>query len=426
MNIEDDKSQEVEEIINGIKDIVAKEKSALVEIKRLNSLKEIGDKKIIFSQIKDAKNNLHNMALEINVLMKDLIVPKSFFQHVPSKTSIPNLKRKEQSFKISELEKQNLEELRKSIKIKQEKPKTLEEDSFAKLANTLFPEFPNKLIKKYSFNSLNRNLRRTNLKYTLPGYISIILLATLLAFIGGLVLFGFFLFFSIQAALPIITFTSDISQRFLKLIWIPILFPVAVFIISYTYPSLERKSSEEKIDYELPFATINMAAIAGSMINPINVFKIIVMSKEFPEIEKELTKLINAINVYGYDVVSSLRNLAFNTSSKKFSELLNGLAITINSGGDLAKFLDKRAESLLFEYKLKKDKQTQMAATFMDIYISIVIAAPMIFLLLLMVMKISGLGVAMPVSTITLILVFSVTMINILFLVFLHMKKTEQ
>jgi len=59
------------------------------------------------------------------------------------------------------------------------------------------------------------------------------------------------------------------------------------------------------------------------------------------------------------------------------------------------------------------------------LYISIVIAAPMIFMLLLMILKISGLGVSLPTSTITLMMVGGVAMINVFFLIFLHLKKTE-
>ncbi|MFW6272505.1 MAG: hypothetical protein ACOC2U_01840, partial [bacterium] len=70
---------------------------------------------------------------------------------------------------------------------------------------------------------------------------------------------------------------------------------------------------EKKIETELPFATINMAAISGSMIDPSQIFKIIIATKEYPELQKEFTKLMNQINIYGYDFVSSLRNSAETT-----------------------------------------------------------------------------------------------------------------
>ena len=136
-----------------------------------------------------------------------------------------------------------------------------------------------------------------------------------------------------------------------------------------------------------------------------------------------LAKLMNEINVYGYDLVSALRNTALNSPSKKLTDLFNGLATTINSGGDLTDFFGKRAQTLLFEYRLEREKNTKTAETFMDIYISVVIAAPMIFMLMLMMMKISGLGISLGTSSITLMMILGVSIINIAFIAFLHVRK---
>ena len=189
---------------------------------------------------------------------------------------------------------------------------------------------------------------------------------------------------------------------------------------------MEKKLHENKINEELPFATIHMSAISGSMIDPTKIFSIIISTDEYPYISKEFTKLLNQINIYGHDIVGALRNLSFMTANPKLSELFNGLSTTINSGGDIAGFFEKRAESLLFDYKIEREKRTKSAETFMDIYISIVIAAPMIFMLLLMMMKISGLGIALSSNMISLIMVVGVAIINVGFLVFLQLKQPDK
>jgi flagellar protein FlaJ len=191
----------------------------------------------------------------------------------------------------------------------------------------------------------------------------------------------------------------------------------------YVYPSLEKKSLEGKINQELPFATIHMSSISGSMIDPSKIFSIIIATREYPNLEKQFVKLMNEMNIFGYDFVTALRTIAFNSPSKKLTELLNGLATTITSGGDLPGFFDKRAQSLLFDYRLEREKYTKSAETFMDIYISVVIAAPMIFMLLFMMMKISGLGISLSTQMITLMMVLGVGLINIVFLTFLQLKQ---
>jgi flagellar protein FlaJ len=168
-----------------------------------------------------------------------------------------------------------------------------------------------------------------------------------------------------------------------------------------------------------------MAAISGSMVDPSRIFEIIIKTEEYPHIKKEFIKVLNQINIYGYDLVSALRICASKTPSKKLAELFNGLAINISSGGDLPTFFDKRSQSLLFDYRLEREKATRSAETFMDIYISVVIAAPMILMLLLMMMKISGFGVSLSTEMITLIMILGVSGINLLFLTLLHLKQSE-
>tara|TARA_Y100000296_G_C5139478_1_gene240162 strand:- start:534 stop:1121 length:588 start_codon:yes stop_codon:yes gene_type:complete len=194
----------------------------------------------------------------------------------------------------------------------------------------------------------------------------------------------------------------------------------------YIYPSLEKSSLEGRINQELPFATINMAAISGSIVNPTKIFSIISSTKEYVNLEKEFIKVINGVNVLGYDLITTLKNRSFNSPSKKLADLFNGIATTVKSGGDLPKFFDERAKSLLFEYNLEKEKSTRAAETFMDIYISVVIATPMILMLLLIMMQISGLGIALSTSMITLMMILGVSIINIIFLTFLHIRQSNE
>jgi len=294
---------------------------------------------------------------------------------------------------------------------------------FARKANQMFSDFSFNLIKKGKFKEMQSDLVKSNLNILLKSYISMIILSTLISFVASFVIFLFILFFDVSA-FPAITFaTGNFALRLLKTFWIILIVPVGTFLFMFFYPSMEKDSVAKRIDQELPFATINMAAISGSMIDPTKIFQIMVSTKEYPYLEKEFTKLLNSVNVLGQDFITALKNSTFNTASKKLGELYSGLATTINSGGDLPKFFEERAKSMLFEYTLEKEKNTKMAETFMDIYISVVIAAPMILMLLLMMMRISGLGIPLSTNAITLIMVLGVVGINIVFLTFLQIKQ---
>lgn len=429
-----------------LKKIISNEIKIINEInllsENLKKIKNTQEKIIINSQIDSLKKNLKqtnltlpnalnkfNLAQSLTKLKQSTPTPiiKNPSTQIPKKDILPKVKSleiKPLEIKLTPLEKETLKRLKhKEKKVIKKKERTV--SKYTQASNSMFNKISSKLSKQESFKMLKSNLIKANLQFLPKSYISVILFTTFLSSIFALFLFLFFLFFNVSSLFPIVTLaTEGVILRFFKVFWILFVIPIATFIAMFIYPSLEEKSAEIRINQELPFATIHMSSIAGSIIDPSKIFSIILITKEYPNIEKEFIKLLNQINLLGYDLVTALRNSALNCPSKKLAELFNGLATTITSGGNLSNFFAKRAENLLFEYRIEREKRTRAAETFMDIYISVVIAAPMILMLLLMMMKISGLGLQLSTGMITLIMVLGVTGVNFGFLTFLHIKQS--
>ena len=417
---------------------IVNELNALFE--NFEKTKNKNEKIMIQNQIESLKKSLKKINLEIPNSLNKSILPNSLSQEktIPKKSpetiaikvqTKPDIKKEipeppPVKLKFTPTEKETFKRLKNQKKeIIQKKERKA--NRYVQLANKVFSKTSENLLTQKSFKDFKTNLIKANLQFLPRSYISVVLFTTLLSIAAAFFLFFFFLIFNISPQLPIITLVEEsFSSRFSKVIWILFIIPVVTFFIMYFYPSLESRSAGKRIDQELPFAAIHMSSIAGSMIDPSKIFSIILTTKEYPNIEKEFVKLLNEINLLGYDLVTALRNSAINSPSKRLSELFNGIATTINSGGNLAEFFSKRAESLLFEYRIEREKRTRSAETFMDIYISVVIAAPMILMLLLMMMKISGLGLQLSTAMITLIMILGVTVINIAFLTFLHVKQS--
>jgi hypothetical protein len=428
----------IKENIDKVNHLIESEKKIIREINSLISYAENTDdneKKMIESQVElltgfwrkinnhilDLLNNLEVKAPEKAVKS----IEKKIKEEKPiQKPKIKSINRtKILGEKITELDKKVIKRLkqgeRKQIEKKEEKPST-----YVKIANRLFARKVRLMFKQKKFATLEKDLIKSNLGITSITYLSVIGLTTILALIVATFIFTFFLLFDMQEGYVITRATENIFLRIAKTFWILIIVPSATALLIYFYPSLEKKSLSDKIDQELPFATIHMAAISGSRIEPTKIFRVVSLTKEYPNLEREFNKLLNEINIYGYDLVTALKDSAINSPSQKLADLFNGLATTITSGGDLYDFFQKRSQTLLFEYRLDREKQTKSAETFMDIYISVVIAAPMILMLLLMMMKISGLGISLTTSALTLLVVGGVSVINIFFLVFLQLKQS--
>lgn len=118
--------------------------------------------------------------------------------------------------------------------------------------------------------------------------------------------------------------------------------------------------------------------------------------------------------------------MAKSSPSQKLRDLLDGFATTITSGGDPSNFLSKHSETLLFDYRLEREKYTKTSETLMDIYISVGIAAPMIFLMLFVIMGSTGLlstFFSLGVTQLSMLMILGIALINGGFIVFLKIKQ---
>lgn len=295
---------------------------------------------------------------------------------------------------------------------------------YVKMSNKFFLNTATDMIKKGYFRGLSTEINKSNMDILFEAYVAVTLFTTVISVFVGVILLIMFTFFNLGIGWPIISVhQGDHLVRFFKMIWIPIILPIITLSTMYYYPSTERNTIGRKVDQELPFAVIHMSAISGSGIEPLEIFKIIATSNEYPNLRKEVRKVLNQINLYGYDLVTALNNVTKSTSSPKLAELFAGLSTTINSGGSLNEFFQKRAETLLIDYRLEREKYTKVAETFMDIYISVVIAAPMILMLLLIMISISGFALPFAPNQMTLIIVLIIGLINIVFIGVLHVKQ---
>ena len=282
---------------------------------------------------------------------------------------------------------------------------------------SVYARLSNKFFRKYSerwtsnFESLANDLRKANVRFLLSTYLSMAIMSILISFLIGCFIFAGLLWINIS------------YWRFFMLPFGLVGLVMAAF---YLYPASEANSVNKGITQELPFATIHMAAIAGSNIEPSKILKIIMKSHEYPNIGREMKKVIAQVDIYGYDLVTSLKNVASSTSNKKLSELFSGIAINISTGGALKNYLEKKADNFLVDYRLERQKYKNLAGTFMDVYISILIAAPLILMMMFIVMNVSGLSVnGLSINSLLMLSVGGIVVANIIFIIVLNMKQPK-
>ncbi len=297
----------------------------------------------------------------------------------------------------------------KKIKEKRSGVAVVKPSVFARISNKYFRKRSVKLA--VPFADLGKDLKKGNVRFMLNTYLSMAMMSASIAFLVGLMIFAVLIAFSLS-----------------NFIYIFIPFALVGLVLAgfYLYPAGEADSIQKKISQELPFVTIHMAAIAGSDIEPTKIFKIVATSSEYPNVGREIRKILTQINIYGYDLVTALKNVAALTSNRKLSELLSGLATNISTGGALKNYLEKKSENFLLDYRLERQQYADLAATFMDVYISILIAAPLVLMMMFIVMNVSGLGMGgLGITTLLTLSIFGIIIVNIIFIIVLNIKQPK-
>lgn len=261
-------------------------------------------------------------------------------------------------------------------------------------ANRIFGKITDKLVRNYPFifEDLYVGLRMSGLKVMSKTYISIIMVNSVLGFLIAWLFLG------------LVWGDPSILVRIFRAFGLGLVIAVLTILVSYFYPSSVAKEKDSLIKNELPFVIVHMSSVAGSGAKPISIFSTILSTEEYPATKDEINKIVNYVNIFGYDISTALKSVSKNAPSLALKDLLNGIVNTIESGGDLKNFLAAAADDALNRYRMERQKYVEVIATYSDVYTALLIAAPLLFFVSLAIIQTMGGQIGgIPVKTIAII-----------------------
>lgn len=301
------------------------------------------------------------------------------------------------------------------VKKKSKKIKTIEKpDVLKKIAIKLFGKTADRLSD--NFLSLKQSLITADAKVLFRTYLCLMFFLSLIAFT---VTFFMTLVFSIYMRL-------DIIFIILGLIIMPSFFASLTFFLIYAYPVSITQNRKRDIDANLPFAITHMAAVAESGAPPLTIFKILSKFKEYGEISREFGKITRNVEVFGLDEITALRQTITKSPSSEFKDVLEGMLTAIQTGGSLKGYLVEEAGKAMFEYTVRREKYNQLLSTYADLYTALLIAAPMIFVVVLSILSVLGGDVlGLTIDQLMTYGIGSLIALNAIFLIFLHVTQPK-
>ena len=102
------------------------------------------------------------------------------------------------------------------------------------------------------------------------------------------------------------------------------------------------------------------------------------------------------------------------------------MASTLETGGGITQYLESKAEDELHNSRLEQEKYLETVATYSEIYIGVLIAAPLLFIVTLAILeRISEDIAGISINTIAMALVFgALPILNILFMLLFEGSKS--
>ena len=367
-----------------------------IQIQREKEQSSIDRQDYYSGQLKAILNSSQEILLEYSQLLKE---------------SLSKEKRKTEKIQVRRQEIKDFVKKQKKTKEENKKYKVYKTNFYSKISNFFMEDFAFYISKKYpEYNDeLVSQLTIANIRILSKTYISLMLFSTFIAF-------------------PIVTVISFII---LINLWIALILGVAASMITFfifkKYPLYEKSAKAKLIKQELTFALIHMSAVASSGAPPMEIFKLLVESKEYKHLNSEFERVLNYINIFGYNLTTSLKSVASTSASPELRELLYGLASTIETGGGIKEYLKGKADEALVKYKLDQKKYLEVISTYSEIYTGVLIAAPLLFLVTLAILeRISPNIAGIPINIIAMLSVFVLLpLLNIIFILLLEGSKTN-
>lgn len=285
--------------------------------------------------------------------------------------------------------------------------------SSSKIRYFAYGLFRNRLERLFpKFKGLHKNLQKALIRISYRAYVSLIFLSTILTFVASVV--------TVTVVLFLFTSLKILQMGFFPLLgWslgISGIAALLTFLIMYVYPSLKANTRKGKLENELPYAASYMSILSSAGSSPDKLFISLSTTRTMPASTEDAKVVLRDTKLLGKDMFSAVKTASKRSPSLRYTLFMEGLIATIRSGGDLTQYLNDESKELMRTRTLEIHKFLDSLGLMAEMYISLLVAFPLILIIMLGVM--STLGGTMGGMSITMIM-YMLTYLAIPFLAML-------
>lgn len=190
-----------------------------------------------------------------------------------------------------------------------------------------------------------------------------------------------FLSVIIAAATDIIVIASNPHLAFLSLA-ISFLLVVAVLAIAMETPNTLIRTRRRRIDSVITIAAGFFATMSSADIPIDIIIRDLGESRQYGEISREARSIWIRTELFGMDIISSIKDSIKNSPSQRFSEFLQGIVTSVNSGGDLKQYFISKASQYQSELSTLIKHNSNSMGILAESFVTVGVAFPLILLII--------------------------------------------
>ena len=233
------------------------------------------------------------------------------------------------------------------------------------------------------FKDMDVNLRKSGMKVNFKAYVSTVILVALLLSVSVFILVPIILIFILH--LPLLS-------SLLFGIGTSLLAGASTVIGFYAYPIYRADNLKRTLEDGLPFTAGYMAILAGAGVPPHYMFRSLAQVDASLAVSNEARTIVRDVELFGFDVLSSLEAASDRTPSERFKELLEGFIVTVHSGGSLVKYLRDRSRQYMRLKRIALRRFSDTLSVLAEFYVALLVAGSLILVVMLAVMAMLGGG----------------------------------
>ena len=238
-----------------------------------------------------------------------------------------------------------------------------------------------KIVSRRVDDNLKKSLQSAGIGIRGDVYLAWLILLAIIGLIttGIIVMILFIFIFPILKPFSILTILFTLS---------PFITSVLILVGGLGLPSSRAKLRGRRIDLNLPYAINYVSAMSSAGVTPTEIFHSLSKQEIYGEIQKEAASIYKDVSILGKDILSAIRDVIKITPSEKFGEFLQGLIVTVTSGGSLKNYFVAKAKQYMIENRQQQRQMIENLGIMAESYVTAAVAGILLMFIVIPVMMI--------------------------------------